>query len=92
MKDTSKYTNIWFNEILYLNLKFNKIKAKYEKDEDELKACVFDVLPEDYTLARVSCNVNISKMSFKDLKKDIFWFWLRSTSDRKSVVLLNLID
>ena len=47
MKDTSKYTNIWFNEILYLNLKFNKIKAKYEKDEDDLKSYVFDVLPEN---------------------------------------------
>ena len=32
IKDTSKYTDIWFNEIFNLNLKFNNIKEKYDKD------------------------------------------------------------
>ena len=45
-KYTSLYTDIWYNELYNLNLKFKNIKAKYEKDEDERKAHVFDVLPE----------------------------------------------
>ena len=69
IKDTSQDPNIWFIEIFNLNLNFKKIKAKYKKDEDELKPYVFDVLPEDYKPMRVSCNVNISNMAFKDLKK-----------------------
>ena len=47
IKDTSLDPYIWFNEIYNFNLKFNNIKAEYEKDEDELKARVFDVLPEE---------------------------------------------
>ena len=46
IKDTSKDPEICFNEIFNLNLNFKKIKAKYEKDEDDLKAHVFDILPE----------------------------------------------
>ena len=46
IKDTSLDPGIWFNELYNLNLQFKKIKAKYEKDEYELKAHVFDVLPE----------------------------------------------
>ena len=33
--------------MIYLNLNLKKIKAKYEKDEDDLKSYVFDVLPEN---------------------------------------------
>ena len=63
-----KYTSIdpydWFNEMYNLNLKFKKIKAKYEKNEEKLKSHVFDVLPEEYKTVRVSCNVNIAKNEF----------------------------
>ena len=75
IKDTSQDHDIWFNEIFNLNPKLKKIKKKYEKYEDEMKALVCHVLPEDYKPARVSCNANIPKMSFKDLKKEIHWFW-----------------
>ena len=47
IKDTSSDPGIWFNELYNLNLKFKNTKAKYEKYEDELKAHVFDVLPEE---------------------------------------------
>ena len=46
IKDTSLDPDIWYNELYNFNLRFNKIKAKYEKDEDELKSHVFDVLPQ----------------------------------------------
>ena len=46
IKDTSQDPDIWSNEIFNLNLKFEKIKAKYEKYEDYMKAHVFDVLPK----------------------------------------------
>ena len=46
--ETSKYTDIWFNNPFNLNLKFKQIKATYDKDEDELKSHVFDILPKDY--------------------------------------------
>ena len=75
IKDTSLEPDIWFNELYSLNLKFNNIKVKYEKDKDGLKAHVSDVLPEEYKPVRVSCNVNISKVEFKDLKKEMHWFW-----------------
>ena len=52
-----------------------KIKSKYEKDSDELKTHVFDVIPEKYKPVRVSCNVNIEKMEFKDSRKEVRWFW-----------------
>ena len=74
IKDRSQDPDIWFNELFDLNLKFKNIKAKYEKYEDDLKAHVFDVLPEYYKPVRVSCNINISKMASKDLKKYICWF------------------
>ena len=70
IKDTSQDTDIWFNELFDLNLRLKKIKSKCEKYNYELKAHVFDVLTEEYKPVRVSCNVNISNMSFKDLKKD----------------------
>ena len=71
IKDTIQDHDIWFDEIFYFNLKFKKIKIRYEKDEDEdvLKSRVFDVLPEEYKPVRVYSNFNISKMEFKDLKK-----------------------
>ena len=69
IKDTSQYPDIWFNELFNLNLKFNKIKAKYEKDEYEMKTQIFYVLHEEYKHMRVSCNVKISKMAYKVLKK-----------------------
>ena len=47
IKDTSLDPYIWFNEIYNFNFKFNNIKAEYEKDEDKLKARVFDILPEE---------------------------------------------
>ena len=59
IKDTSQDLDIWLNELFNLNLKFNNIKSKREKDEDELKTHVFDILPEEYKPVRVSCNVNI---------------------------------
>ena len=40
-----------------------------------MKAHFFDAFPEDYKPIRVSYNVNISNMAFKDVKKDIHWFW-----------------
>ena len=57
------------------NLKFNNIKGKYEKDEDEMKVHVFDNFFEEYKSLHVYFNVNISKMVYKDLNKGIFWFW-----------------
>ena len=60
IKDTSLDPYIWFNEVYNLNIKFKKIKEKYEKDEDELRAHVFDVLPEEYKQFIVSWNVKIS--------------------------------
>ena len=32
IKDTGQYPDIWFNETFNLNLNFNNIKVKYEKD------------------------------------------------------------
>ena len=84
IKDTSLDPEIWFNELYILNLKFKNIKAKYEKDEDELKAHVFYVLAEEYKQVRVSCNVNIAKMEFKDLNKEISWFWKANMSRRNT--------
>ena len=46
IKDTSLDPDIWFNELYNINLKFNNIKAKYEKYEEKLKAHVFGVLPK----------------------------------------------
>ena len=43
IKYISQDPDIWFNELYKLNLKFYKIKEKYEKYEDELKSHVFDV-------------------------------------------------
>ena len=34
-----------------------------------MKAHVFDILPEEYQPVHVSCNVNISNMAYKDIKK-----------------------
>ena len=75
IKDNSLDPYIWFNKLYNLNLKFMKIKSKYEKDSDELKTHVFDVIPEKYKPVRVSCNVNIEKMEFKDSRKEVRWFW-----------------
>ena len=47
IKDISLDPEIWFNALYNLNLKFKNIKEKYEKDEYELKAYVFDVLHEE---------------------------------------------
>ena len=74
IKNTSLYPDIWFNELYNLNLSFKKIKEKYEKDEYELNAYVFDVLPEEYNQVRVSCNVKIDNIHFKELKKEISCF------------------
>ena len=54
IKDTSQDPDLWFDEIFNLNLKFKNIKEKYEKDEYEMKAHVFDVLPEEYKPVRLS--------------------------------------
>ena len=62
----SQYPDIWFNERFNLNLKFNKIKGKYEKDGDYMKSHVFNFLTEVYKPVRISWNVNISKMAYKD--------------------------
>ena len=46
IKDTIQDPDIWLNELYKLNLDFNKVNGKYEKYEDEIKAHLFDVLPE----------------------------------------------
>ena len=46
IKDTSQEPYKCFNKLFDLNLKFKNIKVKYDKDEDEMKAHVFDVLPK----------------------------------------------
>ena len=40
-----------------------------------MKTHVFDILPEEYKPVRVYCNVNISKMAFKYLKKEKCCLW-----------------
>ena len=47
INDTRQSTHICFNGVFNLNLNFKKIKGKYEKNDNYLKASVFDVLPED---------------------------------------------
>ena len=47
IKDTSKYPDIWFNELYNLNPKLNNIKEKYDKENNQMNAHVFDVLPEE---------------------------------------------
>ena len=74
IKYTSQDFDIWFNELYNLNLKLKKIKEKYEKDEDDMKAHIFDVLPEEYKPVRVSFNVDISNMTYTDLNKEICRF------------------
>ena len=74
IKETSQDPYIWLNELFNLNFKFKKNEGKYEKDEDEMKSYVFDILSEEYKLVRVLCDVNISKMEYKDIKKEICWF------------------
>ena len=59
IKGTYQYPDICFNELFHLDLKFKKIKAKYEKDEDEMKSHLFVVPPEEYKPVRVSCDFNI---------------------------------
>ena len=59
IKDTSQDTDIWFNELFDLNLRFKKIKSKCDEYKDELKTHFFDVLPDDYKTVGVSCNVSI---------------------------------
>ena len=54
IKNTSQDTDTWFNELYNLNLKFNKIKEKYEKYEYEMRAHVFEVLTEEYKPVNVS--------------------------------------
>ena len=74
-KGHKSYHDICFNEVFNLNIKLKNIIEKYDKDEYEQKVHVFEVLPEEYNTVIVSCNVNISKMEFKDLNKEIRWFW-----------------
>ena len=52
--DTNQDPEIWFIELYNLNLNFNKIKLKYKKDEDQMKAHIFDVLQEEYKPVRIS--------------------------------------
>ena len=61
IKDLIQDPDIWFNELYNLKLNFKKIKARYEKYEDELKAYISDVLSEEYKPFRVSCNINMIK-------------------------------
>ena len=75
IKGISRDPDIWFNELFNSNLKFKKIKAKYKKNENELKEYVFSALPEYYKPVRVSCNNKTSNMVFKEIKKGIHWFW-----------------
>ena len=84
IKDTSIDPHIWFNELYNINLKFKKIKVKYEKEKDKLKAHVLYVSPEEYKPVRVSCNVNNENTEFKDLKKEIRWFYKTDLNGRKT--------
>ena len=43
IKDTIQDTYIWFNKLYNLNLKFKKIKERYDKYEHKMKLHVFDV-------------------------------------------------
>ena len=74
IKDKRQDPDLLFNELYNLNLKFKKIKEKYEKYEYGMKARVFYVWTEEYNPVRVSCNVNIPKMEYEYLKKEISWF------------------
>ena len=74
IKDTSQDPDIWFHELFDSNLRFKNIEVKYAKEKYELIAHVFDVLPENYNTMRVSCSIKVSKMEFKDTKKEINWF------------------
>ena len=56
---TSQDPYTWFNELYSLNKKFKTINGKYDKDEDDMRSHVFNVLPEEYKPLRVSFNVNI---------------------------------
>ena len=58
IKVTIQDPYIWFNELINVNLKFNKTKAKYDKCG--MNGNVFDILPEEYKAVRLSCNINIS--------------------------------
>ena len=40
-----------------------------------MKSHVFDVLPAEYKPLRVDCDVNISGMPYKHIKKEIRWSW-----------------
>ena len=66
VKYTSHNPFIWFNK---QNLKFKKIKKKYEREKDNIKIHVFDGLTEEYKPLNVSCNINISNIAYKDIKK-----------------------
>ena len=66
---TSKYPDIWSNEWFNFNLKLNKIRVKYDNYGDYIKAQVFDFPSKDYEPVRVSWNVNISIMAYKEPKK-----------------------
>ena len=69
IKDTIQHTYIWSNGLYNLNLNTKKTKEKYEKYEYEMEEHVFDILPEEYKPVRVSWNVKILNMEYKDLKK-----------------------
>ena len=45
-KDRSQDLGIWLNKLYDFNAKLKKIKRKHEKYKDDMKAHVFDVLPE----------------------------------------------
>ena len=63
IKNTIQYLDIWFNELFNLNLNFIKIMVKYDKEEDDIKAHVFDVLPGEYNHVHLSCNINRYNMA-----------------------------
>ena len=46
IKETSQDPDNWFNVIYNLNLKLKKIKENYDKYEDQMKAHMFGILPE----------------------------------------------
>ena len=59
---------IWFHELFNLNLKFKKIKRKYEKEKYEIKAHVFEIdlnitKPWEYPAMSTSwwCNLRIHR-------------------------------
>ena len=74
IKDKSQDPITWLNELHNINLNLNNIMGRYDRDEDEIKGHMFDILPEEYKPVHIYCSVNTNKMAYRDLKKKN-WLW-----------------